>query len=93
MKRLSRQEKIDQCTVNLINEMFKIAGHDVSFEDIKNRKDDWYVQWTMTSEQNQEWIQFGVDLIRKTLKMNKKLAEREMQWFNLNYGLKIEEKI
>lgn len=92
MKRLSRQEKIDQCMVTLINEMFKIAGHDVGFEDIKDRKDGWYTQWSMTEEQNQEWVKFGVDLIKKTLKINKKLAEREMQWFNLNYGLKIEEK-
>jgi hypothetical protein len=92
MKRLSKQEKIDQCMITLINEMFKIAGHDVGFEDIKDRKDNWYAQWTMTEEQSQEWVKFGVDLIRKTLRINKKLAEREMQWFNLNYGLKIEEK-
>lgn len=89
MKRLTKTEKIDKCVVTLINEMFKISGHDVRYEDIKDRKDNWYAQWTMTKEQNQEWIKFGEDFIKKTLKINKKSAQREMLWFNFYYGLKI----
>lgn len=72
----------------LINKMFEIAGHQVTFEDIKDRKDNWYQQWTMTEAQNQEWIEWGIEYIRKQLKINKKLAEREMGWINLGWGLK-----
>ena len=36
----------------IINKMFEIAGHNVTYDDIKDRKDNWYQQWTMTEEQN-----------------------------------------
>jgi hypothetical protein len=90
------QQKLKQMTKRntqviaetLINKMFEIAGHQVTFQDIKDRKDDWYQQWTMTESQNQEWIEWGMEYLRKQLKINKKLAEREMGWINLNWGLK-----
>ena len=72
----------------LINKMFEIAGHEVTFEDIKGRTDNWYQQWTMTQAQNLEWVEWGIEYLRKQLKINKKLAEREMGWINLNWGLK-----
>ena len=50
-KRLSREEKLKQATVDIINKMFEIAGHPVTYEDIKDRKDAWYQEWTMTTEQ------------------------------------------
>jgi hypothetical protein len=37
-KRLSRQQKIDQAVIDLVNEMFRIAGHSVTYEDVKDRK-------------------------------------------------------
>ena len=43
-KRLSRDEKWDQAVIDLINKMFEIAGHNVTYDDIKDRKDDWYTQ-------------------------------------------------
>ena len=68
--------------------MFVIAGHEVTFEDIKGRKDDWFTQWTMTVAQSEEWREWGIAYLRKNLKMNKGLAEKEMTWFNLQWGLK-----
>jgi len=68
--------------------MFIIAGHEVTFEDIKGRKDDWFTQWTMTVAQSEEWREWGIAYLRKNLKMNKGLAEKEMTWFNLQWGLK-----
>jgi len=65
-KRLSREQKREQAVIDLINQMFIIAGHEVTYDDVKDRKDDWYAQWTMT----------------------KYLAEREMAWVNLQWGLK-----
>lgn len=72
----------------LINKMFEIAGHEVTFENIKDRTDNWYQQWTMTEAQNREWVKWGIEYLRKQLKINKKLAEREMAMINLNWGLK-----
>ena len=87
---MKRADKKQQVAQTLINEMFKIAGHNVTFEDIKGRQDNWYQQWTMTAEQNDQWKEWGVGYITKEMKMVKKLAEKEMSWFSLNYGLKLD---
>ena len=89
-KRKTRQEKYQDAVIDLINKMFEIAGHDVTYDDIKDRKDDWYTQWTMTEEQNEEWKTWGVDYIRKNLKFNKHLSEREMSMCALMWGLKFD---
>lgn len=87
-KRLSREEKLNQSTVDLINKMFEIAGYPVTYEDIKDRKDDWYTNWMMTVEQNKEWTDWGSKYLMKTFRTPKVLAEREMAMISLNYGLK-----
>ena len=87
-KRLTKQEKIDLFIVDAINKMFEIAGHNVTFDDIKDRKDDWYSQWTMTMSQNDEWKEWGVSEVRKRFRYNKKWAEKEMAMMNLQWGLK-----
>jgi hypothetical protein len=86
---MTKQEKVDNTIIYLINIMFKISNHDMTFDDIKDRKDDWYSQFTMTEEQNNEWKNKGIEYLIKHFKMNKRLAQREMEMFNLNYGLKI----
>ena len=87
-KRLSKQEKIDKSIIDLINEMFRIAGHEVTYEDIKDRKDDWYTQWTMTLAQKDEWKAWGKTYLIKNLKLSSKYAEREMAMVSLMWGLK-----
>jgi hypothetical protein len=92
-KRLTREEKRELIGKEIINEMFKIAGHNVVFEDIKDRQDAWYTQWTMTDEQNAQWRKWGEEKIKSDLKLNKELAKKEMAWFDLMYGLKIDNQI
>ena len=87
-KRLTREEKKDIFVKDVINKMFEIAGYDVTYEDIKDRKDDWYTQWTMSTAQNDEWRDWGVSEIKKRFRYNKKWAEKEMGWINLMWGLK-----
>ena len=87
-KRLSRQEKREHVRINLINKMFEIAGHPVTFDDIKDRKDNWFQEWTMTIEQNDQWKAWGKKYLIKNLRINSKLAEREMAWVSLQWGLK-----
>ena len=87
-KRFSKQEKSKMFLVYFINKMFEIAGHDVTYEDIKDRKDNWFQEWTMTYGQGEELKQWGIIEIKKRLKLNQHLAEREMGMVNLMYGLK-----
>jgi hypothetical protein len=88
-KRLSREEKWDKAVVDLINKMFEIAGHNVTYNDVKGRQDDWYSQWTMTVEQNEEWCKWGKKYLMKELKLYAAQAEKEMSWGNLMWGLKV----
>ena len=86
---MGRKSKID-IVETIINKMFEIAGHAVTYNDIIGRTDNWYQQWTMTQEQDTEWKEWGVAFLRKTKRWPKYLAEREMAMFSLCYGLKLE---
>lgn len=87
-KRLTKEEKWRKASEDLINKMFEIAGHNVTFDDIKDRKDDWYTDWTMTVAQAEQWKEWGMEYLRKNMKLTKHYAELEMRMFNVMYGLK-----
>lgn len=87
-KRLTKDEKVQKAVEALLDKMFDIAGHDVTYRDVKDRTDAWYQQWTMTVEQNEQWKEWGIDYLRKNLKLTKKTAEVEMGWVSLMWGLK-----
>ena len=87
---MNRQQKYKQIIKELIDKMFEIAGHPLTFEDVENRKDNWFQQYTMTEEQNKQWREWGVEHIRKRAKYSKKIAESEMAWLDLYCGLKID---
>jgi len=87
-KRLTREQKWDKAVVDLINQMFIIAGHQVTYEDIKDRQDNWFQQWTMTVQQSEDWKLWGKKYLMKNLRLSAKTAEREMMWAGLQWGLK-----
>jgi len=89
-KRLSYQEKKEKMLVDILNKMFEIAGHDVTFEDIKDRKDAWYNDWTMTEEQYEEWKKWGANQIKKVMKYTDTYADRQMSMIGANWGLKFD---
>lgn len=86
--RLTREQKREKAGEDLINEMFRIAGHEVTFEDVKGRTDNWFQEWTMTMAQNEEWKEWGKRYLQKQLRVPAYRAKLEMQWFSLQYGLK-----
>jgi len=83
---------VDLIEQHLINRMFTIAGSKLRYKDVLTRQDDWYSQNTMTLEQNQRWRREGAAYLMKKLRMNKKRAIAHMEFFNLMYGLRVEEK-
>jgi hypothetical protein len=87
-KRLSREEKKEKVVVDLLNEMFKFAKLNVTYEDIKDRKDAWYSEYTMTSKQYEDWQKWGVKYLKKQFKLTDVWASREMAMIGLNWGLK-----
>jgi hypothetical protein len=85
-KRLSREEKRDKAIVDLINQMFIIAGHNVTYNDILG-VENWFQKYTMTIEQNEEWKKWGKKYLMKNLNLYAKQAEKEMLWTSLQWGL------
>lgn len=89
MKRLSREEKSKRAIKDIINKMFIIAGHDVTYDDIIGREDPWYMDWEMTLEENEEWKKWGKKYLMKNLRLYAREAEKQMLWISVQYGLKI----
>jgi hypothetical protein len=86
---MKRADKNKLVLKELIDKMFEIAGHDLKFEDVEGRKDNWYQQHTMTEAQNEEWRDWGTKFIIKKHRCNKYIADREMRMLDLYCGLKI----
>jgi hypothetical protein len=85
-KRLTREQKKEKAVVDLINQMFVIAGYNVTYDDILG-VEDWFRNYTMTVEQADEFKKWGKKYLMKNLNMYAKGAEREMEWFMLQWGL------
>ena len=85
-KRLSREEKREKAIVDIINQMFIIAGHNVTYDDILG-VEDWFQKYTMTIEQNEEWKKWGKKYLMKNLSLYAKQAEKEMLWTSVQWGL------
>jgi len=79
----------DDMVKDIINTMFIIAGHDVSYEDIKDRKDQWYYDWAMTPEQEAKWMEWMVGYFRKHRSLTVRHAKTSASMYNLMWGLKV----
>jgi len=80
------EKKRQKAVRDIINEMFKIAGHQVTYDDIVDRKDDWYCQWSMTEKQYADWQEWGIKYLQK-MRFTKKTAQVEMGFIGINWGL------
>jgi hypothetical protein len=85
-KRLSKEEKLNLSIIDLVNQMFIFAGHEVTYNDVVG-VENWFQKYTMTVEQSEEFKKWGKNYLMKKLRMNAKQAEREMMWFSLQWGL------
>ena len=86
---MNKHEKDKWVAKQLIDEMFLIAGHpDVTYEDIIDRKDGWWMDWGMTLEQNEQWKQAGIKILQREYRWPKYRAVKEMDMMSLLYGLK-----
>ena len=93
-KRQSREQKEALAAETLINAMMQIAGynltaHDLAEEQKKGESKEWYQKYTMTREQEKQWMEWGTDYLKKFLKQNNRQAHLNMQMMNLAYGLRI----
>ena len=73
---------------DLVNAMFLIAGHNVTFDDVAKEPEGYYNRYTWSPEQEKEWMSWATDYIKKHLKHRSTHADREVAMFNLCYGLR-----
>ena len=79
------QEQINQAVFkDLINKQLEPFGK--TYESVLNEK-DWFLKYPVTKEQEDEFIQWGIKHIKQKMKTTKAMAEKEMNWFILSYGL------
>lgn len=72
---------------HLVDYQLTMVGKTIA-EAIKTEQ--WYSKWTMTEEQHSQLKAYAIPLIKKVFKCNKKRAEGIFGWFDLQFGLRID---
>ena len=72
---------------HLVDYQLAMVGKTMA-EAYKNEK--WFHEWTMTEEQHTKFKAYSIPLIKKVFKCNKKRAEGIFSWFDLSFGLRID---
>jgi hypothetical protein len=77
----------ENITDHLIEYQLNMVG-----KTIKEIEEDefWFSNNTMTSEEHEEFKKYAIPLLKKVFKFNKSKAERTFGWFDLSFGLRIE---
>lgn len=81
---MNKRDKQREVFVELVNK--QLEPFNVSYNDVISDP-DWYMRYRITKEQEDAFIKWGVSLIREKLRLTKKMAEQEMSWFILQWGL------
>ena len=81
---MNKRERQRDVFMQLVNK--QLEPHGVTYEDVKSDP-EWYMKYKTSTEDENVFLDWGTDLIRTNLKLNKNLAESEMSWFILQWGL------
>jgi hypothetical protein len=81
---MNKRDKQKQVFIKLVNK--QLEPHGKVYEDVVNDP-EWYMRYKTTKKAETSFIKWGVNLIKKDLKLSVKASEREMSWFILQWGL------
>ena len=70
--------------IELVN--LQLKPHGKTYKDVKGDP-EWYMKYKTTRDSEKAFINEGSKIIRKKLGLTIKLAEKEMSWFILQWGL------
>ncbi len=73
---------------HLVDVQLKMVNRTM-FEAMQNP--DWFHEWTMTTEQYEEFRKYAIPLLKKIFKFNTNKAKETFNFFNLQYGLRIQD--
>ena len=72
----------------LINEQLK--PHNKTYKDVKGTH-NWFMKYHTTKTEQTQFMEWAVNYLTENFNMSKKLAEVEVSWFILQWGLTLEE--
>lgn len=81
---MDKRERQKEVFVELVNK--QLEPFNITYTDVANDP-EWYMRYRVTKEQEDNFIKWGVKLIREKLRLTKAMAEKEMSWFILQWGL------
>lgn len=87
---MNRKDKQNHVFKQLVNQ--QLLPHGKTYEDVVGDP-QWYLRYKTTIEAEREFMLWGVDFLRKELKLTKALAENEMSWFILQWGLTTNQEV
>jgi hypothetical protein len=80
--------KFDKFLKKALNKMFVDVGFE-QFDGEFVEQENWYTKKTWTTEQEAQFKKWFITEVKKELKFNTKMAEKEYSWFNLKWGWKV----
>lgn len=83
-----KKPKIDRTNISMHLVEYQLA---IIGKTIEEAQEDrmWFFNWTMTTEQHEEFKKYAIPLLKKVFKYNTKKAQNTFDWFNLQFGLRI----
>lgn len=82
------EERINRTNISehLVKYELKMVGKTL-VDTLDN--DKWFFDFTMTTEQEIEFRNYTIPLLKKVFRCNKGRAEKAFAWFHLQYGLRV----
>lgn len=81
---MDKRDKQRNVFIQLVNK--QLEPHGVTYSDVKDDP-NWYMNYKTTRESEQEFMSWGSKLMQEELGLTQDLAEREISWFILQWGL------
>jgi len=81
---MASRQKTREVFIELIN--LQLKPHGKTYKDVV-KENDWYMRYNTTREKEAVFIKEATKILKTKLKMSKAVAEKEISWFILQWGL------
>lgn len=81
---MNKRDKQRNVFIQLVNK--QLEPHGVTYSDVKDDP-TWYMNYKTTRDSEREFMDWGSQLMQEELGLTQVLAEKEISWFILQWGL------
>lgn len=81
---MASRQKTKEVFIELIN--LQLEPHGKTYKDVLSEP-DWYMKYSTTREKEEQFIAEATRILKSKLRMSKTIAEKEVSWFILQWGL------